>query len=297
MIIDILLPIFLVAGSGYAIGRVLRLDPQPLTKIVFYLLTPALIFHSIYTHTVAGREVGTVILFVMILHLALIVLGLIGARIMRLDDNLRIAVTLSLSFNNVGNYGLPLLLFAFGEPGLALGVIYMVSHIAMQATLGVGIAVWSKDRSLRTFTNALLSVPWVYALVIALLLHTTAVAIPSWLARPIELLAQAAIPLQLLVLGIELSWVKLGSVFRLAAPITLAKLLIPPLLAWGLTAALGIGGLLRAVLIIQASTPTAVNTLILALRYKRRADLVAAIVLLTTVGSLITIGILLSVLI
>ena len=98
-------------------------------------------------------------------------------------------------------------------------------------------------------------------------------------------------------MGIELSWVKLGSVFRLAAPITLAKLLIPPLLAWGLTAALGIGGLLRAVLIIQASTPTAVNTLILALRYKRRADLVAAIVLLTTVGSLITIGILLSVLI
>lgn len=296
MLINIILPVFLVAGSGYTIGRVLRLDPQPLTKIVFYLLTPALIFHSIYTHTVAGGEVGKVILFATILHLALIALGMIGARIMRLDDNLRIAVTLSLSFNNVGNYGLPLLLFAFGEPGFALGVIYMVSHAAMQATLGVGIAAWSRGRSLRTFINVLLSVPWVYALIIALLLRMTAVAIPAWLARPIELLAQAAIPLQLLVLGVELSGVKLGSVFQLAVPVALSKLLIPPLLAWGLTTALGIDGLLRAVLIIQASTPTAVNTLILVLRYERRADLVAAIVLLTTVGSLITIGILLSVL-
>ncbi|MCI2425884.1 AEC family transporter [Candidatus Acetothermia bacterium] len=296
MLINILLPVFLVAGSGYGIGRLLRLDSQPLTKIVFYLLTPALIFHSIYARRFVGGEVGTVILFVIILHLTLITLGMIGTRIMRLDEDLRIATTLSLSFNNVGNYGLPLLLFAFGEPGLVLGIIYMVSQITIQATLGVGLAVWSKGRSLLTFITALLSVPWVYAFIIALLLRTTAVIIPAWLIRPIELLAQAAIPIQLLVLGVELSWVKIGSLFRLAVPIALTKVIIPPLLAWGLTAALGIEGLLRAVLIIQASTPTAVNTLILTLRYNRRADLVAAIVLLTTVGSLITIGILLSLL-
>lgn len=296
MLIDILLPVFLVAGSGYAIGRLLRLDPQPLTKIVFYLLTPALIFHSIYTRTVVGGEIGTVVLFVVILHLTLIALGMAGTRIIRLNEDLRIAMTLSLSFNNVGNYGLPLLLFAFGEPGLAIGVIYMISHIMIQATLGVGIAAWVKGRSLLSYVNTLLSVPWVYPLAIALLLRVTTIAIPAWLARPIELLAQAAIPLQLLVLGVELSRVKLGSLFQLAAPITLVKLIVPPLLAWGLTEALGIGGLLRAVLIIQASTPTAVNTLILALRYNRRPDLVAAIVLLTTAGSLITIGILLSVL-
>lgn len=296
MLIDILLPVFLVAGSGYAIGRLLRLDPQPLTKIVFYLLTPALIFHSIYTRTVVGGEIGTVILFVVILHLTLMALGMAGTRIIRLNEDLRIAMTLSLSFNNVGNYGLPLLLFAFGEPGLAIGVIYMISHIMIQATLGVGIAAWVKGRSLLSYVNTLLSVPWVYPLAIALLLRVTTIAIPAWLARPIELLAQAAIPLQLLVLGVELSRVKLGSLFQLAAPITLVKLIVPPLLAWGLTEALGIGGLLRAVLIIQASTPTAVNTLILALRYNRRPDLVAAIVLLTTAGSLITIGILLSVL-
>jgi predicted permease len=41
---------------------------------------------------------------------------------------------------------------------------------------------------------------------------------------------------------------------------------------------------MRAVLIIEASTPTAVNALILSLQYRRRPELSAAIVLLTTLG-------------
>jgi len=70
-------------------------------------------------------------------------------------------------------------------------------------------------------------------------------------------------------------------------------LLIPPILAWGVTAALGLEGLLRVVLIVEASTPTAVNALILSLQYDRRPDLTASVVLLTTVGNLATMSVLL----
>jgi predicted permease len=59
------------------------------------------------------------------------------------------------------------------------------------------------------------------------------------------------------------------------------------------TAALGIEGLLRVVLIVEASTPTAVNALILSLQYDRRPDLTASVVLLTTVGNLATMSVLL----
>ena len=92
----------------------------------------------------------------------------------------------------------------------------------------------------------------------------------------------------MILLGMSLTRVHVGNLLHQALPISVAKLLIPPVLAIGLTSLLGIEGLLRAVLIIEASTPTAVNALILSLQYRRRSDLTAAIILLTTLGGLVT---------
>jgi len=100
----------------------------------------------------------------------------------------------------------------------------------------------------------------------------------------------------LLLLGVQLAQVKITSVLPRATVVAGLKLILPPLLSWGLTAALGIHGLLRAVLIIEGSTPTAVNALLLALQYDRRPDLTASILLLTTVGNLVTMTVLLTLL-
>lgn len=291
--LNVLLPIFLVGGVGYALGRLTRFEPEPLTRLVFYVLGPALIFQSLYTNAVSGGEISRTVLFVVLLHVILLGAGLLGPRVLGWDRERQAATSLCLSFNNAGTYGLPVLLFAFGERGFALGIIYMVAHIALQTTLGVGVASWKKGMSLATLSLNVLKVPWFYALGLALVLRATAVALPTPLARPIDLLAQAAIPMQLVLLGIEFSRVRLEKVLRQAAPIALTKLILPPLLAWGLTALLGIHGLLRAVLIVEGSTPAAINSLLLALQYDRRPDLVAAVVLLTTAGSVLTIGLLL----
>lgn len=53
---------------------------------------------------------------------------------------------------------------------------------------------------------------------------------------------------------------------------------------------------MRSVLIVEASTPAAVNSLILSLQYNRRPDLVSPVVFLTTIGNLATMGALLSLL-
>ena len=129
-----------------------------------------------------------------------------------------------------------------------------------------------------------------------MLVRTFSIGLPLPVSRPIELLAQAAIPIQLLLPGMALSRVRIEGLVRQAALLTAAKLLVPPLLAWGVTTALGVEGLLRAVLIVQASTPTAVNALILSLQYQRRPQLTATVVLLTTVGNLATMSILLTLL-
>jgi len=292
--LNVLLPVLLIAGGGFLFGRLVNRDPAILTKLVFYILTPSLIFHALYTRPVSGGELATVLLFVFLVHGTLFGLAHLGSRAAHLDRETRTAAVLTLSLSNTGNYGLPILLFAFGEQGFALGLLYILGHMAFQITFGVATASWRKGMPLWRLPVNLLKVPWIYAFGLALLLRGTGTELPVPVGEPIELLAQAAIPVQLLLLGIQLGQVQLRGLWREAIPLTAAKLIVPPLLAFGFATALGIHGLLRAVLIVEASTPAAVNSLILSLQYNRRPDLVSSVVFLTTVGNIATMGALLS---
>ncbi len=294
--LNVLLPVLLIAGGGFLLGRLVNRDPAILTKLTFYILTPSLIFYALYTRPVTGGELTVTLAFVFILHGILFGLAQIGARALGLDRETRTAATLTLSLSNTGNYGLPLLLFAFGDRGFALGLLYILGHMAFQITFGVATASWRKGMSPWRIPVNLLKVPWIYAFGLALLLRGTGTELPPPIGRPIDLLAQAAIPVQLLLLGIQLGQVRLRGLMREAIPLTVAKLVIPPLLGFGLTAALGVHGLLRSVLIVEASTPAAVNSLILSLQYDRRPDLVSSVVFLTTVGNIATMWLLLTVL-
>ncbi len=286
VLLNVILPVVLVAGAGFLFARLTHVDEKPLTRLSFYILTPALIFHSMLNRSVSMTDLGDVALFVLIMHGLLLLIGTVGVRRTGWDADTRASAILSLSMNNCGNYGLAILLFAFGDAGFTLGVLYMVSHLLYQVIGGVGIASWHRSMKKRQLVLTILKVPWLYALALALVVRLLGWGLPETLARPVELVAGATIPVQLLLLGMALSRVRIGNLLRQAVPISLAKLIVPPLLAWGLTAILGFEGLLRSVVILQASAPTAVNALVLSLQYGRRSELTASVVLLTTIGAL-----------
>ena len=286
--INVIVPVIIIAGAGYAFARHTKLDPTVLARLSFYILTPALIFDTMLNRSISMSDFATTALFAVILHSVLTLISSLALRTTGWDADTRTSATLSFSLNNCGNYGLPILLFAFGDAGFALGVIYMVVHMLYQVVVGIGVASWRHGMSLGDVGKAILRVPWLYASIIAVALKLLSVELPLAVARPIGLVAASAIPVQLILLGMSLTRVHVGNLLHQALPISVAKLLIPPVLAIGLTSLLGIEGLLRAVLIIEASTPTAVNALILSLQYRRRSDLTAAIILLTTLGGLVT---------
>ncbi len=286
VLVNVIVPVILIAGAGYLFAKLTKLDVTPLTKLSFYVLSPALIFQSMLSSSLSGATLSQVVIFVFAVHGALLLLGAVGVRWTGWDADTKASALLSFTFSNCGNYGLAVLLFAFGEPGFTLGVVYMVTHQVYQVLFGVGVASWRKGMSPLGMVRQLLAVPWLYAIALGLVARATSFEIPTIIARPVELVSAAAIPVQLLLLGMALASAKVGRLVRLAVPVSLAKLLIPPLLAWGLCAAFGYDGLLRTVLILEASTPTAVNALVLSLQYKRRPELAAAIILLTTIAGL-----------
>ena len=71
------------------------------------------------------------------------------------------------------------------------------------------------------------------------------------------------------------------------------KLLVTPILALGLAAVMGLTGLTRSVSVLEASMPTAVVASLIATEFRARADFVTSVVFLTTLGSTITLTLLL----
>jgi len=192
--VNVLLPVFLIAGSGYLLARLTSIKADGLVKVVFYIFSPCLIFYSLYSQEVSESAIASLVIFVVSLHAILFIIGSVLFRLFHWDDDSRVAGTLALFLNNGGNYGLPIVLFAFGNEGFQFGVLYVVVHAAMQVIIGVGIASWKKGISIWKLLLNVVSVPWFYALIVALVLRWTGTILPDSAIKPIEMLAQATIP-------------------------------------------------------------------------------------------------------
>jgi len=296
VLINVIFPVFLVGGCGFILAKAVKADATLLARIVFYLLGPALVFRSIYVSDVTLDSVLWIAALIGCIHAFMIGLSRLIGRFRGWQGDKQTAGTLVLTFSNCGNYGLPVLLFAFGEEGFALGVVYLLVSIMMQSTLGIGIASWHKGMSWRKWALHVLKVPYLYAFLLAVLLRVARIELPLGIFRSVDLLASAAIPGQLLMLGIQLAEVRLHHFDFDSISLSVTKLAVPPLLAWGLTTLFGIGGLLQSVLIVEAAMPSAVNTLVLAMHYRRNTDLAATVVFLSTVISLGTVALVLTLL-
>ena len=279
---DNLFPVLLVTAAGFALAALLRLDPRPLADITFYVLAPCLIFRLIVDSGMSGAAFGRMALF------ATATLGTVAAvawgvgRLARWSRPTVAALVLVSLLPNAGNFGLSANLFAFGEPGLAhAGVFFVVSSI-LTFTVGVFIASLGRTSLVRAAAG-LPRVPALWAVVAAFALTLSGLAAPRPLDRAIDLLADACIPVFLILLGMELYGRGRGP---LSAPLVcgvLLRLVGGAAVAYGVAEAIGLEGTARSVGILQASMPSAVITIVLAVKYDVEPRLVTGVVFATTV--------------
>jgi len=325
-IVDVILPVFLVAGVGALFGRFVvdriaarrtrqgssvpaESGDRPadtlsaairrsLHVFTFSIAGPAMIFIALHRTELSLERLGEPALVALIMYVILIVVSFVLSAIGRWDSAERRASVLAVASTNCANYGLPIILYAFGEEGLIIGTLFMITHTVTHMTVGLSIAAWHRDGSWWRRLLGSFRFPYIYAVGLAFLLRAVgpSFVLPASIARPIELLGDMWIPLMLILLGMELVRIRIAHVWRKASLLAAVKLLLPPLLAFGLVAALRIDGLVRDVLIIQCATPTAVNGLLLARQFDARPDLVASVLMLSTLGSVATISVLLGIL-
>jgi predicted permease len=277
-------PIIAVAGVGFILQRLFKIDPRPLSVTIFYSLTPALIFQLTIQNSVNGVDGLRMIALATCLVLALCLVGFGITRALKLSPVATAGFLLCTAFMNAGNYGLALNNYALGQIGLVWASLFFVTHVMLNNTLGVFIASTGK-MSLRNALGGLLKVPAVYTFAIALLFRLSHLSVPMPVMKPIELMANATIPAMLLVLGMQISRSgvpkNLGRV-GLAASV---RLILSPLIAWLLALLLGLPKIGAQAGILEAAMPSPVLAIIISLEFDTDPDFVSAVVLLSTLLS------------
>jgi len=285
--LDSLLPPLLIVGAGFALERTLGVDARSLSRVALYVFMPALIFVTLLQSQVGGAEFAQIGLFVVAATAAMWGFGLGISRLLGLDGTQTHAFLLAILFGNCGNYGLAVVLSAFGQAGLERGLVYFVVSSLLTQTFGAYLA--SRGRySVRQSVRNVLRLPLIYAMVAAFAVRASGLRMPNPLLSALSLPRAGAIPLMQVLLGVQLARVSQRLDLRFVGTATLVKLAGAAALSFALAALLGLRGLARSVSILETSMPTAVTTLVLSTEFGTRAEEVGGVVLLSTLLSPLT---------
>jgi hypothetical protein len=189
--------------------------------------------------------------------------------------------------SNCGNYGLPVVSFAFGPEALAYAGVVFVTGSIMTYTVGLFVAA-SGRFSIREALLGVFRVPAIYGVVAAAVVLGTGMHLPLAVTRSVELLSNAAIASMLLVLGMQLERASLPERPSIVAVSIVVSLVVAPLVALAMANVVGLTGPARQAAVCLSSMPVAVVTTILSLEYDVAPSFVTSTVFLSTLLSPLT---------
>jgi predicted permease len=300
--LQVLLPIIVAVGCGYALRRAMPIELQPLNRLSMYVLSPALIFTTLVGLEVSG---GQALRIAAVSILVITIMGVItymaggAARLGRAEMS---GLLLCTMFMNAGNYGLSAANFAFGEAGLERALLFFIPQTLLSQVLAIAIASSGNGATWRASLRQVLRMPQIYAALAGLAAHMLGVR-PSGgppaldaLLRGVALIANATLPLLLLLLGMQLAQGVALEDQRLTGLAVTLRLLVSPLVGFGLAMLLGLDDPAWRVVTLQAAMPAAVNMSLYAFEFNARPRFVAGVVALTTLLSPLSLALLLGVL-
>ncbi|ATG48194.1 transporter [Celeribacter ethanolicus] len=287
-VLEIVAPVFLLALIGFTwvkTGHEYRLEF--VTKLTMTLSVPALIFTALVKADIEPAALSALSLASIVAYGGVTIAAWLVVKLMGLDSRTYLA---PLIFGNTGNLGLPLALFAFGEAGLSYAVVVFAAMALWSFTFGVYVTAGGGSLG-KAFKE-----PLVWATALGALFLWQGWTLPTFAMNTLSLLGQIAIPLMLITLGVAVARLHPHGLGR-AAVMAVGKVV----LCAGIAALAGLWFNLDpvpfAVLVVQIATPVAVTSYMLAEKYGADSDAVAALVVSSTLLSVIYLPILLALLI
>ncbi|MEA4837596.1 MAG: AEC family transporter [Rhodospirillaceae bacterium] len=276
-------PVFVISLIGYIWAKIkLPFDQAMVLQIIILVSTPCLVFVTLTSMAPPPGEIVRMGMAALICHIAFALAGWILLKIARLPMRVYLP---SLMLPNSGNLGLSVSMFAFGETGMALAMIYMTAGMIGQFTAIPAIVAGRFD------IRQLLKLPFVHALVIALAINLLDIKVPVWIDNTARLGGALCIPLALMSLGVAMAQLHIQN-FRRTFLLSAFRVVSGGVIGWLIASALGLDGIYRGVLVIQSAMPSALFNYLFAQLNDAEPGEVASMVLVSTAFSYLTLPIL-----
>ena len=281
-VLSVIFPVISITALGYFWNKIGNtINQKEIIKFIAWVGAPCLVFDSLINLDSTYSIVSSIAFGAVIMIFGMLFISFALLKIYNLNIKTYINPMI---FVNSGNIGITICLFAFGDIGLEIAIIYFATSSILNFTLGVSI--WSGKFS----PKILLKTPILFSVIIVILFHINNITVPSMIDNTISLLAGATIPLLLFSMGISLANIKLNIDFKIISLIILRSI-IAIFLAYCVTIVLGLEGIVQNIIIMQALLPAALFNFLFASEHTNSSLEVANYVMLSTIISILTISI------
>ena len=290
IILEVILPILLLIVIGAFLQRKFEFKLQNFSTLITYCLMPAAVFINIYHIKIEFQVFSQIIYYVVIYSTSLICFSHITTRLLKLENGEGAALKNSISLMNSGNYGLPVSQFIFSHNPLGVSVQILILVFQNLLTYSYGMYnLLSATSSIKDITIFFLKLPVFHALLLGIFCQIFTLKLPQFMLIPIGHLSDGFGSIALLLLGAQLSKIKIKFFHRVITISLIGRLLVGPIISLLVIYLLNIDGVIAQSLLIASSFPTSRNTSTIAMEYQVEPELHAQIVLFSTLFSMLTV--------
>ncbi|PWQ98856.1 AEC family transporter [Leucothrix pacifica] len=301
-IITIVLPVFLVVGTGYLTAYFKYFTAEQASALMRFatqLAIPCLLFLAVANLDLAKEFNPSVLLPFYIGALSSFVIVWLGAGLVfKHNPGVRVAIGFAGLFSNLVLIGLAIVELAYGADALKVAFAIVAIHAPFCYVLGITAMEFSRADGLgfaatmrvvfkQVFSNTLM-----LGILLGFIVNLAHITIPAPMLSALELFARSALPVALFGLGAMLVSYRLRSGLGEVGLISISMLIIHPLIAYLLGRyAFDLAPEVLKPVVLMAAMPPGMNVYIFATMYDRATGIAASSVLLSTVLSVVTISV------
>ncbi|HUV59319.1 MAG TPA: AEC family transporter [Desulfatiglandales bacterium] len=288
-----ILPIFILIGTGLfsrKTGVLQSGDERVLSSYVYYFALPALLFINL-AETTFTRETLQFMLAGVIPVLIVIPFYWIIRVIWRFSKNTLYLLILSTVFGSTAFFGIPFIMFAFPtDQGEHLAILSVVSISPVSITIAITTlelyklgktTIW---KGLNQVLKKLSTNPLILSILSGIVITFTGIEIPTPLSKSLHMLGSTTTIIAIFMLGVFLYGRRYTNITK-ALTLSLLRIIILPVVALLITKMFNLPNIERAILVLMHSVPVAISMIILSERYGFFKDIIASLILISSIGA------------
>lgn len=292
------LVLFLIVAVGFAADR-LRVFTQSVAKasndLLFYIITPTVIVQSFMNMEFSAQRAGSLGIAFLCMAGTLTVGILLALPFFNKSGDKGTVYKYAVSYGNMGYMALPLCQSLLGDEGVFYCSAGVVAFNIFCFTHGVWLMTKSADSTKFDYKKLVLN-PGVISVLIGLPLFIFGIKMPAPVSAAVGHIANLNTPVAMIFFGTYIANTDLKSMFKVKENYLVAflKLVVMPLIMFGVFKVAGITGTMLTACVISASVPSANNTAMFAAKYGKDTGIASQVVSFDSALSVLTIPVMIA---